>query len=120
MEGLTRAAWLSLAVIHAAPAATIFAPSMIERLYGLPPTGDLGILIIYRGALFFAVMVACVIAAFHLDSRKLASVVVTISMLSFLYFYARAGLPSGPLRRIAIADMAGLVPLAFVLLRTWR
>ena len=43
MELLTRIAWLLLVLLHTPPAAVVFAPSLLEKLYGVPPTGDLGI-----------------------------------------------------------------------------
>ena len=56
---------------------------------------------------------ACVWAAFVPEGRKLAVLVVGISMLSFLALYFLAGSPE-PLKRIAIVDLAGLPVLAGV------
>jgi hypothetical protein len=67
----------------------------------------------HRAALFFAVFVACIWAAFIPEGRRLAVLVVGISMISFLVLYWMAGSP-GPLKRIAMVDIAGLPILAGV------
>ena len=113
-------AWLTLGLIHLMPALVFFMPRLTERLYGVPPTGDVGLLLTHRGALFLAVLAVAFYAAFIPEARRAATIVVAISVLSFLFLYARAGLPEGPLRMIAIADAVGLVPLAIVLLNAWR
>ena len=120
MESSIKAAWVLLALLHATPALAAFAPSVVERLYGVPPNGDVGVLLVHRGALFLAVFVTALYAAFDPASRRLATLVVAISMLGFLVIYARAGLPEGDLRRIAIADVIGLAPLFWVAFRAWR
>jgi hypothetical protein len=118
MDRLVMIGWLLLALIHASPAAALFAPGLIERLYAMPAVGDIGLLLQHRAALFLAVVGACGIAAFHLPSRKLATVVVAISMLTFLWLYLRGGSPER-LRTIFIADLVGLVPLALVTWDAW-
>jgi hypothetical protein len=119
MELSTKIAWALLAFIHIAPALTFFAPDMIERLYSIPAEGDIGLLLTHRGALFLAVMTAAAIAIFMPDSRKLASIVVAISILSFLWLYARAGLPIGGLRKIAVIDAVAIFPLIWVAWEAW-
>ena len=120
MENWVRLSWVVLALIHLAPAATAFAPSLIERLYGVTPDGDVGVLLIHRGVLFLAVLTVSGLAVFDLTARRVASVVAAISMIGFLIVYARAGLPAGSLRAIAWADAIGLVPLAIVTYAAWR
>jgi len=120
MEILTKASWGLLALLHLAPSLPVFRPAMIETLYGTPADGDLGVLLVHRGALFAAVLIACAYATFHTDARRLATLVAAISMIGFLVIYMRAGLPSGALRKIAVADLVGLVPLALVTWQAWR
>jgi hypothetical protein len=120
MEITTKLAWGLLALVHLSPAAAALAPSLVERLYGVSPTGDLGVLIVHRGALFLAIVAACVLAVFDPAARRALGVVVAISVIGFLVLYLRAGAPSGPLRTIAIVDAAALLPLAFVLVAAWR
>jgi hypothetical protein len=120
MEIMTKAAWAGLALIHASPAATVFAPSLIKRLYGVDGTGDLGVLLLHRGALFLAVVAACLFGMFDPASRRAVSAVVAISVVCFLLTYLRAGSPPGALRTIALVDLAGLVPLGWVLFTAWR
>jgi hypothetical protein len=120
MEITTKLAWGLLALAHLSPAAVTFAPSLVEQLYGVSPTGDLGVLIAHRGALFLAIVAACALAVFDAPARRALGVVVAISVIGFLVLYLRAGAPSGPLRTIAIVDAAALLPLAFVLVAAWR
>ena len=119
MEILTRAAWAALALIHASPAAVLFAPALVERLYGIAPEGEAGVLIVHRGALFLAVVAACGFAVFQPDARRVVSVVVGISVVGFLLTYLRAGMPEGSLRTIAVVDAFALVPLIWVAWRAW-
>lgn len=120
MELVTKLAWGLLAALHVAPALALVNPPLIDKLYGVPPEGDVGILLTHRGALFGAVVVAALFGLIHIESRKLASIVAAISMTTFLYVYWRAGFPPGALRPIALADAAGMAPLLFVLWRAWR
>ena len=105
--------WLILAAIHAMPALALFRPATLTALYRIEPDNPLFLLMQHRAALFLAVFVACVWAAFVPEGRKLAVLVVGISMLSFLALYWSAGSPA-PLKRIAMVDLAGLPVLAGV------
>jgi hypothetical protein len=120
METATKLAWVLLALIHASPAAVLFAPRLTLQLYGVDPGGTVGLLITHRGALFLAIVIACAFAVADPGARRCASVVVALSMLSFLVLYARAGMPAGALRTIALADLAGLLPLLAVSIAAWR
>jgi len=120
MELLTKISWGALALIHFMPSLPIFRPNMIETLYGAAPSGAIGLLLAHRSGLFLAVLVTTLFAMFSIEARKLATVVLAISMVSFLILYARAGLPSGPLKKIAMADAVGLIPLIFVIWQAWR
>jgi hypothetical protein len=118
MERVVTLSWLLLAALHALPAMVLFVPAMVERLYGTPPSGDIGILLVHRGALFLAVLAAAVMAALHSPSRQLASLIVAISMLTFLWLFLRGGSPAS-LRTIFLADLVGLAPLALVCWDAW-
>ena len=120
METATKMAWGLLALAHLSPAAVAFVPSLVERLYGVSPTGDLGVLISHRGALFLAIFAACVLAVFDPPARRALGIVVATSVIGFLVLYMRAGAPTGPLQTIAIVDAAALLPLAFVVVAGWR
>jgi hypothetical protein len=120
MEWATRIAWGLLVLIHVSPALVLAAPGLTARLYGVEASGPLGVLLAHRGALFLAVIVACVAAALDPGSRRVASLVCATSMLGFLYLYVRAGAPAGALRPVAIVDLAGLAPLAWVTMMAWR
>lgn len=105
--------WLVLAAIHAMPALALFRPATMTALYRIGPDNPLFLLMQHRAALFLAVFVACVFAAFVPEGRRLAVLVVGISMLSFLVLYFNAGSPAA-LKRIAVVDLAGLPVLAGV------
>ena len=119
MEAVVKIAWGLLAVLHLMPALVVAKPELVRSLYGAEPTGDVGVLLVHRGALFLAVMVAAVYAMLNPEARKLASIVVAISMVGFLAVYVRAGMPAGELRKIAVADLVGLIPLGIVLWGAW-
>lgn len=120
MEVLTTAAWAVLALIHASPSAVLFAPGLIGRLYGIEANGDVGVLLVHRGALFLAIVAACLFGMFEPSARRALSIVVAVSVIGFLLVYLRTGMPSGALRTIAFADLIGLVPLVWVLFAAWR
>lgn len=103
--------WGVLGLIHLLPALALFSPSMISALYGVPSGSPTFLLLHHRAALFLCVLLVCVWASLRPEVRPLASVVVAISMISFLWLYAGAGQPAA-LRQIAIADLAGLPFLA--------
>ena len=120
MEVPTKIAWALLALLHVTPAAIVFAPGLVKRLYGVPPGGEIGILLAHRGALFLAVCNTTVYAFVDPDVRRLASLILLVSVVGFLVLYMRAGKPAGELRKIASADLAGLLPLGWVTLNAWR
>lgn len=120
MEIATRIAWLLLALVHASPAAVLFRPGLVRTLYGTAPEGPTGLLLTHRGATFLAIVVAALWAAFDPSVRRLCTVVVAIAVLGYLYLYARAGLPEGPLRTIAAVDALALAPLLLVIWSAWR
>lgn len=116
----TPLAWLALAVVHLPPALPLLAPAALERLYGVEPRGELGLLLTHRAALFAALVVLAIFAALDEGVRRAASLCVVLSVLGFLMLYAAAGLPGGALRRIALVDGVALAPLAWVTWAAWR
>ena len=113
---IERLAWGLLAALHAMPALAVLRPALIAQLYRIEPGGIAFVLLQHRAALFLAVVAVCVVAVFDPSSRRVATVAVAISMVSFLLIYATNGQPAA-LRGIAIADAIGLLPLAYV---AWR
>ena len=120
MEMATKIAWFLLALVHASPAAVLFRPSLVQRLYGVAPEGPTGLLLTHRGATFLAIVVAAIWAAFDPSVRRLCTVAVAIAVVSYLILYVRAGLPQGPLRTIAAVDTFALAPLLLVAWSAWR
>lgn len=115
---MVAAAWVLLAALHAVPAAALFAPALIGRLYGVPPGSEVFLLLHHRAALFLVVVV-CLWAALRPETRALAAVAVGLSMVSFLALWAAGGMPAS-LRAIAVADLLGLPVLAFAAAKAFR
>lgn len=120
MEFATKIAWFLLALVHVSPAAVLFRPSLVQRLYGTAPEGSASLLLTHRGATFLAIVVACLWAAFDPSVRRLCTVIVAIAVLGYLALYAGAGLPRGPLRTVAAVDALALAPLLLVTWSAWR
>ncbi len=120
MEFLAKTAWIALALTHAPPAIVLFRPDLAARLYGVGGEDGAGLLLTHRGALFLAIAALCVFSVFEPAFRRAASVAVSISVVSFLVLYVRAGAPAGPLRTVALVDAAALAPLLLTLWATWR
>ena len=120
MELLIRCSWGLLGALHVMPALVLFAPQLVQRLYGVDPAGELGVLLVHRAAMFATVVVVAAYAIVDPSVRRLATLVTAISMISFLLVYLRAGMPAGQLQSIARADLAGLLPLAAVAIAAWR
>ncbi|MEP2734774.1 MAG: hypothetical protein ABJP34_00630 [Erythrobacter sp.] len=111
--------WLILAAIHAMPSLALFRPATLTTLYGIAPSDPLFLLMQHRAGLFLAVFAACVLAAFMPEGRRIAVVIVAISMVSFLALFWLGGSPEG-LKMIAIVDLAGLPVLAAVAWHAFR
>ena len=120
LETSLKISWALLALLHIMPAMTALVPGLIERLYGISSDGDLGVMLLHRGALFLAVFATTIYAIFDSGSRKLASIILVISIVGFLIIYVRNGTPSGGLRKIALADLIFLPPLIWVCFNAWR
>jgi len=107
MELSIKFAWASLALLHVMPGMSVFVPGLVDRLYGSSADGDVGVLLVHRGALLLTVCIAALFAAIDPSSRRLASLVVIVSMISFLVIYSPARMPAGELQKIAIANAEG-------------
>jgi amino acid permease len=105
--------WLLLACIHITPALALVRPQLLTSLYRLPADSPLFLLMQHRAALFFGIVVICIWRAFDPASRRMGTVIVAISMISFLLLYWQAGSPIA-LKRIALVDIVGLGLLAYV------
>jgi hypothetical protein len=66
---MVNAAWMILALIHLAPAAVLGRPDLIPSPYGVQASGDVGVLLVHRGALFLAVAAVCLYAASESGGR---------------------------------------------------
>ena len=119
MELSTQIAWALLAIIHLGPALPTLMPRLVERLYAVPANGETGLFLVHRGVLFAAILLIAVFAIFDPSVRRLASLALAVSMLGFLVLYLRAGAPKNSLRKIAVIDAIGLLPLGWVLVQAW-
>lgn len=104
---MIRIAWLALGLIHLLPAAALFRPALLRRLYGVEVGSVTFTLLQHRAALFLGIVVICLWAAIRPEVRPVAVVCVGISMGSFLVLWWQAGAPV-TLRSIAVADLIGL------------
>ena len=109
-----------MALIHLPPAAVLAAPQLVSTLYGVKADAALDLLLVHRAAMFLAIAVLAMSAAFVPELRRAASVTLGISILAFLLLYARAAFPAGPLRTIACVDAIALIPLLQVSVSAWR
>jgi hypothetical protein len=119
MAILVSICWILLALVHMTPALALARPSLLTELYGVGADSPLFLLMQHRAALFAAVVVVCTWCAFDAGPRRLGAVVVGFSMFSFLWLWWQAGQPA-PLRRIAVLDLVGLLPLAVVAWAAFR
>lgn len=116
---LTTLSFLILAALHLMPAIAALRPELVTSLYQVKDTDPAFLLLQHRAALFAAVLVLCLWAAFDPSLRPAAALVSAISMLSFLWMYAAHGQPPR-LRTIALADLAGLPALAVACIAVFR
>lgn len=109
----TALAFLALAVVHLLPVAPVFAPEAIVRLYGVSATDSTPLVLLrHRAVLLALVGILCVWASLSAQVRPAALLAAAINIASFLAFYVVYANPPGPLRTVALVDLAALVPLA--------
>lgn len=113
---LDRVLWLLLAAGHLLPALPAAAPSLLQRLYGVAPDGDIGALLRHRAVLFGVIVVIAGWAAFSASVRPLAWVACSLSVVGFVAVYLAAGSPIA-LRQIFVVDAALLIVLGLL---GWR
>jgi hypothetical protein len=115
---LDRILWLILAAIHATPALAFVRPATLSAMYRLQADNPLFLLMRHRAALFVVILVIALWAMVDPGARRLASVALAISMLSFLWLYWQAGSPPA-LKTIALVDLIGLPVLALAMGRAF-
>ena len=116
---LQRIPWLLLALVHLLPALALFQPAMMTRMYRVSSTDPVFLLVQHRATLFLAVFVAAIWAAFDPGARRLACVVIAISMIGFVALWLDGGQPQA-LRTIALVDLAALPVLAWAAWTAFR
>ena len=110
MKHIITILFLGIAPVHLRPALVVFAPSKIAALYGIAP-GDTAVMtLLHHRALMFAILFAAfIIAAFTPAWRWPVLIAGVISMAGFMAIAGLHGEVSGSLRKIVIADSAGLI-----------
>ena len=110
-----------LALIHALPAAALFAPGSLSRLYGFD-AGDsvMTTLLQHRALLFGLLAAALVYAIFHPATRPPVLVATVVSMGGFIAIAAARGEGGGALRSIVVADIVGLIIAALTAYLSWK
>ncbi len=117
---LEQACFGFLAVIHLAPAIAAILPKQLSKLYGVQATdGTLITLLQHRAVLLGVVGIAFFTAAVRPASEFAwhAALLGAASMVSFLVLAIINRQLAGPLRKIALIDLAGLLPLGWLF---WR
>lgn len=112
--------WL-MAIINFLPVVSAVVPSKMQDLYGISPENvDLMTLLQHRALLLGLVGLALAAAAHMPELRWPALIGGVISMGSFVLFALARGQMSGPLGKIAMVDLIGLIfaaLAAFILLQ---
>jgi len=114
--------WL-MATINLLPVVSAVMPSKLHDLYGIAPDNtDLLTLLQHRALLLGIVGLALAAAAHMPELRWPALIGGIISMGSFAVFVVARGQMSGPLGKIAMVDVVGLIfaGVAFVLMLQGR
>ncbi len=103
-----------MAVINFLPVMSAVAPVRLKDLYGIDPaSSDLVTLLQHRAILLGLVGLALATAAHMPSLRWPALIGGAISMGSFVLFAVARGLMSGPLGKIAMVDIVGLIFAVF-------
>ncbi|MEM9233679.1 MAG: hypothetical protein AAGA69_05510 [Pseudomonadota bacterium] len=117
---IVKIAWALIGLLHLVPGFVFLRPEMLSSLYGVETTGNAGMIAVHRAAWFLSISAGCLWAILDPSVRRVISVFVGVSIVSFLIAYARAGLPAGEMRGVAIADTVALLPLGVILWSAWR
>jgi hypothetical protein len=111
-----------MALINLAPMISAVMPSKLQTLYGIAPDNlELTTLLQHRALLLGLVGLALASAAHMPHLRPAALIGGVISMGSFIVFAVARGQMSGPLGKIAMVDVIGLILAAitaFIMFKT--
>jgi hypothetical protein len=100
---------LIAAIIHLMPLSGVLGAEQLARLYGLPINEpNLLILLRHRAALFGALGVFLVVAAFRPALQGAAFALALISVVSFLWLARSVGGYNAPIARVVVADVVAL------------
>ncbi|MEQ9506212.1 MAG: hypothetical protein RLO80_08055 [Hyphomonas sp.] len=109
-----------LALIHIVPAIAAIMPSQLSKLYGVQGEDRVLISLLQHRAVLLGNVGFAFLAAAIRPTEAIAWHAVLLgaaSMASFLVIAAINRQLRGPLRKIALIDLAGLIPLAWLF---WR
>ncbi len=106
--------WM-LALGHLVPMIAALLPSQITKLYGVVPDDKTQIVLLQHRALLLGLVgAACALAAHNQAVRWPALIGASLSMSAFILFCLFHNQMGGPLRKIALVDLAAL-PIAATL-----
>lgn len=98
-----------LALVHLVPMIVAIIPAQITKLYGIAPTDKTQIALLqHRAILLGLVGAACAFAAHNEPVRWSVLIGAVISMTTFIIFCLVHDQMGGPLRKIALVDLAAL------------
>ncbi len=107
--------WI-IALVNLMPVVVAISPAQISKLYGIMPDDKIQIVLLQHRALLLGLVgAACAFAAHNEAVRWPAIIGAVISMGTFIIFCWVNDQMGGPLRKIALVDMAAL-PVAGILI----
>lgn len=113
--------WL-MALINLAPTISAVMPSKLQSLYGFSPENTEMLTLMQHRALAIGLVGFALAAAAHMPQLRWPALIGgVISMSSFVIFTAARGQMSGPLGKIALVDIFGLIfaaAAAFILFQS--
>lgn len=112
VEFVVQGLFVVIGAIHIAPGIVAVSGEKTRSAYGLEvDNSDLAVLLRHRAVLLVLVGAAMIAGAFMPDHRVPAVVAAGVSMLTFVALAYRSGGIGPQLRRIARADIVGLLSL---------
>ncbi|MGB6228509.1 MAG: hypothetical protein WBF53_00095 [Litorimonas sp.] len=111
----------ALALIHVLPAAAVFAPGNLSKLYGFAPDDAVLTTLLQHRALLFGILAAALVYAIFVPATRWPVLIgAVVSMGGFVVIAAMRGELSGAVRSIVIADAVGLLIAALAAFLLWK
>ena len=121
MKNLGTVLLMGVGLLNLAPIIGIISTQQLESLYGITDlSADLEVLLRHRAVLFGLLGSFVLLSVTRTQLRPIACFAAFIAMASFAYLAWTVDVVGNPLRRVAIADIAGLVALSIVVMIEFR